>query len=408
MNDDEHGVPGSRMYPLVMVIRINEKYSTAARMVGFRSAIAIFASAFLLLAAPTRVQAQEGTGATKLLQPRRFATDSFWLRSWYRGGSNEAELLTEPRELLITGGVAVVFDPGLREVTGFDVKTGASRFKLVARGEGPGEFKRPGTIVANGSRGFAVVDHATSRLTAFDSNGKLAWDTPLVGTFGIESLCIVNDKRVVLKRAGTVNSIATVDTSGREVNRRSLPWADPGEKTEAMRSFLGGPDSRGNCILVRRYGSEFLLVPPSGAMTRISLINQNPEATVVVQDGQKKREGTSETFVRRQFVSMNASVSNIMLLGDTLIIRGADAEREGRQLLDYYVLPTGRYAYSRKLPTLFIAVAVGQDGTFFGTVMDSETGGIFAFKPSATKPLPKKPATVSPMPAQPARVKKSK
>ena len=339
---------------------------------------------FIAAAGAERLHAQPG-GAGKLLRQRQFAADSFWVRMWYRGGSSEPELLTEPRQLVVAGNIAVVLDPGLREVTAFDGKTGATRFTLVAKGEGPGEFKRPDNIIPNGSRGFALIDHATSRLSAFDGRGKLSWDAPIVGTSAIEALCIVNNSRIVLKRPGTVGAISTLDTSGLELSKRSLPWADPGEKSEAMRALLVGPDARGNCILARRYGSELLLVPPSGSFTRIPLISQNPEAAVVVQNSAKKREGTSETFVRRQFVSMNASVSNIMIVGDTVIVRGSTAERNGLQLLDYYVLPSGKYAYSRRLPTPFLTIAIGEDGTFYGTVMESESGGIFAFKPSATK-----------------------
>ncbi len=363
-------------------------------------------SLLLFFTTPAPLWAQVGSPATKLLQARRFAADSFWLRSWYRGGAEEQELLTEPRHMVVSNGIAVVFDPGIREVTGFDGKTGVTRFKLMAKGEGPGEFKRPGDLISNGSLGFAVIDHATARLTAFDSRGKLSWDSPLVGTFGIEALCIVNNSRIVIKRTGTIDAIATFDTTGRELGKRSLPWADPGESTESARALLVGPDSRGNCIMARRYGSELLLIPASGAFIRIPLISQNPEATVVVKNGPKTRDGATETFVRKQFVSIDAAVSNIMLLGDTVIVRGSTSERNGLQLLDYYVLPSGKYAYSRKLPAVFLTVAIGEDGTFYGTVMDSETGGIFAFKPSATKPAPQKPRPASPTPAQPTAVRK--
>ena len=114
---------------------------------------------------------------------RTFAADSFWIRKWLRGGSKEADLLTEPRQVIVAGNTVVVLDEGTREVFAFDIANGQTRLNMKALGEGPGEFRRPARIVQTAT-GFAVLDHATARLTAFDSLGRMQWDAPLVGAIG--------------------------------------------------------------------------------------------------------------------------------------------------------------------------------------------------------------------------------
>ena len=361
------------------------------------AAIATLALA-LLSAGPAVARAQPGVPSSRVLTARRFVADSFWTRTWYRGGTKDPELFTEPRQVVTVNDLVVVLDVGLREVSGFDAKSGAQRFTLTARGEGPGEFRRPALLVST-ENGFAVLDHATSRLTAFDATGRMTWDTPITGAAGIEGLCLAPAGRILAKHMGGLKSLISMDSSGRTSATRSLPWRDPGEKSLAMSGFLAGPDSRGNCVLARRFGSEWLLITPTGATTKRPYVSAHPEATIVVKNTAKQRIGNEGSFTRTQFNSVDAAVSNLMLRGDTAIMRGGPAERGGYQLLDYYSLPTGRYIHSRRLPTIFITTAIGADGAFYGTNIGEESGALVAFRPSATRPLPTPKPSPNPTPS---------
>ena len=334
--------------------------------------------------------AQRGSPGSRALITRRFVADSFWTRAWYRGASKDPDLFTEPREVIVAGDLVVVLDMGLREISAFDVRTGATRLQLAARGEGPGEFKRPAHLVAVHD-GFAVLDHVTSRLSAFDTHGRFTWDTPITNAGGAEGICVRRDGRVVAKMPGAQDAIVTFDSTGRTILRQSMPWPDGGIRTAGLSAFMAGPDANGNCVLARRFGSEWLVVGSSGTLARRSYVSRHPEAVVDVKTGPKKRIGREGTFTRTEFTSNDAGTSGVMTIGDTAIVRGGPAERDGYRVLDYHLLPSGRYLHSRRLPTVFIATAVGADGTFFGTTIGEESGALIAFRATAVKPPPRQP-----------------
>lgn len=347
------------------------------------------------VALATVAEAQPGVPETRVVIPRRFVADSFWVRTWIRGASKEPDLFTEPRQIVAVGDIVAVLDAGMREVFVLEASTGALRVQLSSRGEGPGEFKRPAQLTAaNG--GFALLDHATSRLSVFDARGRFSWDTPIGSAVGTEGLCVQPDGRVTTKRSGSKDALLTIDSTGRTVATRSLPWPDPGQKSTAVAALVAGPDARGACIIARRYGSEWLLVPRAGAFVRLPYVSKHPEATITVKNGPKRRVGNEGSFVRTELLSSDAAVSAAMLRGDTLILRGGPAERDGYRLLDYYLLPSGRYIHSRRLPAIFIATAVGSDGTFYATSIGEESGAVMALRPVLTKPGAKPSAVRQP------------
>ncbi len=353
----------------------------------------------------TPLEAQRGSLETRALITRRFVADSFWTRTWYRGATKDPDLFTEPREVIVAGDLVVVLDMGLREVSAFDARSGATRLQLAARGEGPGEFKRPAHLVAVRD-GFAVLDHVTSRLSAFDTRGRFTWDTPIANAGGAEGLCVRRDGRVVTKMPGATNAIVTFDSTGRTVSRQSLPWPDGGIRTAGLSAFVAGPDGNGNCVLARRFGSEWLVVGAAGTLVRRPYVSRHPEARVDVRTGARKRFGNEGTFTRTEYTSSDAGTSGVMTIGDTMIVRGGPAEPDGYRLLDYHLLPSGRYLHSRRLPSVFIATAVGTDGTFYGTTIGEESGALVAFRPTTTRQMARPTPRAAPgdsTSAQPAR-----
>ncbi len=336
--------------------------------------------------APAVAHAQSRTRA----DGRRFAPDSFWVRKWFRGGSKEEDLLTEPRQIITTGGLVVVLDEGTREVHGFDAATGGARLHLTARGEGPGEFRQPRRIAPTRS-GFAVLDHATARLTAFDSLGPMQWDAPMKSAMVIEGVCVLTSGQLWSKVDGAVGSLIRSDTSGRILGRVSLDARADSNAGFGWSGFVTGPDNADNCVFARRYGSEWFVVSPSGIVTRHSYIERMAEPRVDVTVKPGKKDGKLQNFQVTQKVESNSSASDAMLRGDTLIVRAGGATRDQFALLDYYSVATGRYLHSRRLPFIPNAITVGADGVFYATNIGNESAAVLALTTTATKPQPKAP-----------------
>lgn len=325
---------------------------------------------------------------------RTFAADSFWIRTWMRGGSKEEDLLTESRQVIAVGGLVLVLDEGTRELLGFDATTGRSRFSLKARGEGPGEFRRPARIAPTQS-GFAVLDHATARITAFDTVGRMQWDAPVTSVFETEGLCLLPSGQILSKLEGAVGSILRSDSAGRAIGRSSLEaGADP-KAGYGWSGIVTGPDAHGNCIVARRYGSEWYVVTPAGAVMKHQYVVHSAEAVVNVTVKPGEREGTRQMVRRSQTVESDPSVMDAMVLGDTLIVRAGGAGRDQLVLLDYYHIRSGRYLYSRRLPGITNAITVGSNGAFFALIIGQEYSTIYALRTSRTPP-PKAPRNPQP------------
>ena len=75
-------------------------------------------------------------------------------------------------------------------------------------------------------------------------------------------------------------------------------------------------------------------------------------------------------------------------IGDTLIVAAGATKRDPLRLLDYYLISTGRYLHSRRLPSVLTALSVGTDGTFYAASIDAEVSWVVAFTPSRTPPQP--------------------
>ncbi len=345
------------------------------------------ALAFSILApAPAIAHAQSRARA----DGRTFAADSFWVRKWFRGGSKEEDLLTEPRQIITTRGTVVVLDERTREVLGFDAGTGRNRLLLKASGEGPGEFRQPRWIGPTQS-GFVVLDIATARLTAFDSLGGMQWDAPMKSGTVIEGVCVLRSGQLWSKVGGAIGSLIRSDTTSRILARVSLDARADSNAGFGWSGFVAGPDAADNCVIARRYGTEWFVVAPSGIVARHSYIERmtEPAVDVIVKPG--KKDGKLQNFQVTQKVESNASAADAMLRGDTLIVRAGGATRDKFALLDYYSVSTGRYLHSRRLPFIPNALTVGADGVFYATSIANESAAVLALTTTATKPVPKAP-----------------
>jgi hypothetical protein len=347
--------------------------------------VSAFLSALLPLPSAAQTSKNPAAGA------RTFHADSFWVRTWTRGGSAEDDLVIEPRAIVATTRTVSVLDLGSREIVAFDYATGKTLFTKRATGSGPGEFKRP-VMLFGASSSFGVLDLETARLSMYSDRGALIWDTPIADAFDVEGGCVRAGAALLLKTSGTTNALRVVDSSGRITRRLSLPRAgSPRPATSfATSARVVGPLAQDRCAIVPIFGSAWYSVDAVGTLRAHRYVDAGADADITVStkvlESQGRDEVRKETQVSKVVPVANGAVGR----GDTVIVSVDPTPRRPYPVLDYYLLPQGRYLYSRKLPTFFAALAMGPDGTLFGTTIGTEYSQVIAFKPSRTPSAPRK------------------
>lgn len=315
---------------------------------------------------------------------RTFAADSLWRRLWVVGIDSTADTFIEPRHVAAGRDLVTVLDVGTRELRSFDPKTGAARFVITSRGTGPGEFKRPALIAATPS-GVAVLDHATSRLTAFTSTGKLAWDAQVQNVFAISGMCIPDDRRVLLKLQRRDSSIVEIDTSGRRIRTLHVSWPVRlrDEAGFVHESRVAGPSMDGSCLVAPIFGKHWASVSTATASTPRVHAYREPGADPIMKQSERVLDRSFSKIVVEQLETTDASpiASAIMVRRDTAIVYAAVTRTFSQRTLDYYHLPSGRYLYSRKLPFIVNALTIGDDGTFYGTLIGEKEQALIAMRP---------------------------
>ncbi len=348
---------------------------------------------------------------------RTFAADSLWRRLWVVGIDSTADTFIEPRHVVAGRDLVTVLDVGTRELRGFDPKTGAARFVITSRGTGPGEFKRP-ALIATTPSGVVVLDHATSRLTAFTSSGKLAWDAQVQNVFAISGLCIPDGRRVLLKLQRRDSSIVEIDTSGRRLRTLHVAWPIRlrDEAGFVHESRVAGPSIDGTCLIAPIFGKHWASVSTGAANTPSVHAYREPGADPIMKQSERVLERSFSKIVVEQLETTDASpiASAIMVRRDTAIVYAAVTRTFSQRTLDYYHLPSGRYLYSRKLPFIVNALTIGDDGIFYGTLVGEKEQALIAMRPErlptvapakgAATPAPARRAGTPGRPPAPARV----
>lgn len=318
---------------------------------------------------------------------RRFRADSFWVREWVRGAKDEPDMFVEPRQLIVADGVVGVLDLGTREVIALGTDSGQTRFTLSARGEGPGEFKRPARLLNSASL-IGVLDHATSRLTLFNARGVMARDTPLPDASNVESACGFPDGSFMVKVAGVRNALRVVDSVGRTLRQRALPGHDMNRPppTFATSAYLAGPMSKHRCALVPSYGRWWYTLDARGTTIAHPYVEPGADGVVRVASSALDKSWRGEVRKETQTSAASPIARGALHIGDTVVVQAGGTKRSAHRLLDYYLISNGRYLYSRTLPLAFTALAVGPDGTFYGAVIGEEVSWVVALRPTERKP----------------------
>jgi hypothetical protein len=347
----------------------------------------------LTLLLTSGVGAQSPRASTAL--SRTFRADSFWVHRWVRGGETEEELLIEPRGIAFARGVVTVLDLGTRELHALDAATGKTLFVKQAKGSGPGEFKRPAVLLQHADH-FGVLDHETARLSVFTARGVLAWDAPVERAFDVEALCALPGARVLLKTSGFGQSLVQIDSTGRVLGRYAVPNANPNANpgatpSESAPSFtasakLTGPILGDHCAIVPIFGANWYTIDARGSVTTHTYVEPGDAPVITVSTTVLEKDGRDEIRRATQTTNTSPIASAALHRGDTLIVIAGKSKRDAGRVLDYYVLPSGRYVYSRRLPMSYTSLTVAPNGVFFGTVIGPDWSAVTAFEPSRTAP----------------------
>jgi outer membrane protein assembly factor BamB len=326
------------------------------------------------------------TAAVGRAQPapvRRLPADSIWRRLWAIGVESTSETFVEPRQIVVSNGLVLVLDMGTREVHALDARTGATRFVLKATGEGPGEFRRPAMITAT-PNGFAIIDHATARLTTYDARGRFRWSTTLTDVFSINGVCIRDGHRIVATLTRRDSSVVEFDSTGRRVAVRSIPWRELVRDAVGFAYFhsTSAASAAGTCVSAPLFGAEWAVIPPTGAPRVFRVVEPGPQPVVVVTKRVLEQTLTKRTVQNNQQSDTPQASRAAMIVGDTVILNASATRTFPNQWLDYFRASTGEYRYSRKLPVIANAIAAGTDGTLYLTHIGEKSSTVVALRPA--------------------------
>lgn len=313
---------------------------------------------------------------------RTYAPDTGWTRTWVLGSDTTTDMFIEPRHVAVSGDVVAILDDGTREVRAFDVLTGATRFALLPRGQGPGEFKRPSMMVSTPT-GFAVLDGENARLTAYNREGKLEWDVVLADIAAVGGLCIRSGPSISVYHQRAIDNIVDYDTTGRRTAVRTVAWPDTKELKAgfAFSSFVSNAGTGGACVVAPIFGAQWAVIEKSGPIRSSGYKEPGATPIITIQEQVLGRSGTQIAIQTNSSSDSPHAARGALIIGDTAIIAAAHTKQFRYRILDYHKLGTGEYLYSRLLPMVFNSLAIGPDGTFYGTMIGESRQVLVAMRP---------------------------
>lgn len=341
------------------------------------TALALLRTTTVLSVTAALLTAVDALGAQGRPGVRQFRTDSFFIREWIRGGAKEPDLFVEPREIAVTQSAVVVLDAGTREIHVLDLRNGSKRLVLKATGEGPGEFKRP-MHIATTARLIGVLDQATSRITVYSDSGRYLWTTHVPEGPSVEAMCMLPRGRLRVKYLGVVGALATIDSAGQIVSRRSLPASPELQKAPsfANSAFLADGCTDGVMSLAPSFGASWYSVAENGASKRFAYVEAGRDAIITLNKRNVDRSRSLKADQLIQTTEVNAIARGAMQRGDTIIIEAGATKSLPYELIDYYRANDGRYLYSRHLPFTPSALAITPDGRLIAAIIGDETSSI--------------------------------
>lgn len=351
------------------------------------------------------------TSPTKTAQTRVFAPDSVWEFVWIVGKDKTSGVFAEPRQIVANQEEVIVLDGATREVRVLDVATGRIQLTKPATGVGPGEFKRPALLVQS-PEGFAVLDHASGRLSNFSLDGKLLWDFSVPGAYELAGICIPSGNAIVVQYNRLVDNVVHFDTAGRSLATTSIPWTNVKREVTlvGLTGYMSNAVRPSGCAFAPLYGSEWVYQPADSSTppTVHSFVEPGDEPVLETSERILAKDGKHVDIELAQRVNAPVVAQGVQAIHDTVVINAWTTKQFPRRILDYHHLPSGRYLYSRVLPFAVNGFAIAPDGTFIVSHIGETDQIVMAMRPvarpnSANKSGQARPATATPPASTPAR-----
>lgn len=277
---------------------------------------------------------------TSHLQPRRYVTLPVRVDTLRDGARDD----TLARPLLLTADDHRIywFDYGDGRLSAMDT-IGRLLWRAGRRGQGPGEFANPTSLLAVRGGGVVVVDGGAARFARIDAAGRFA---RLVSSVDIPQRLARGPGSTLIAFAGQNGRLTATLLDSVFTSIRSLPWA-------------GWPDSASGLATQLRVssGAAGQVAAVSTVTARIFPLRAGALALNSGVDGLDARPlpprvplaGDNGLVVAGFPPGTKPAIRDVAIVVEYLFVLPAGEAFDGRTL-DVYVATTGRYLASLRLP----------------------------------------------------------
>lgn len=306
---------------------------TVRRATGGAGRVTSCASVLLLLATIGCAGSSTPVGRERIEGPRRVHEVDLNAIAprWQVGGGTEGDALLRPARMLLTDQLVVVLDAAPPQILGIERATGAVRWTLDRRGQGPEEWSRP-VALAWHPEGVVVGDPGNGRLTLLAEDGSVRRQLPVPGGLPFSEMCGLADGSLLLAlpdmRGLRLLAISGVDGSLTTIGD-PFPYDEtPGPEMYAEVTTAHGAEAP-SCVAARVIadGLATFGLATRGAYSRyVERLTQRPAIPAMsIRD-------TSDLPL--QFAS------GVTVVGGRAFVQTGDAMTGcGRRCLDVYALP---------------------------------------------------------------------
>jgi hypothetical protein len=277
--------------------------------------------------------------------PRRI--DGVWTSIGSRYSDADGRFLGMPQKIVACGAYLVSLDLDGNYVAAFD-RNLRPLWRFGREGGGPGELRMPSDVACDARGTVWILDPANSRILKVGPSGTLQ-STVMLSESATRLTVSPDGSR--LFASGTRDLVQVMDSLGRILSRLGHP--DPlKDLTLVQRESRMVSLGSSGLVVGFRWSSTLVLIPDVAASPHL-LEGIEPVPFPQVRSYPAGRPGA--TMVRIDPAAREVT-SGLFLLGDTLGVLVAPRE-EGPRLVDRYLLPTGRYLGSWRVPAAVVSVA---------------------------------------------------
>lgn len=244
---------------------------------------------------------------------------------------------------LVIDSTIIILESSATRLTGVDMSSWRQQWSTGRRGDGPGEFQVPRTLVAIGPQQFGVLDSFGARLQIFDAHG--AFTRSVSGALyarEVDDICVLSSNAMLASRFPH-GELVRVDSTGRTTQQADMQW--PERRLDAaiqlkQARFARQRTSRPVCVLHTVRGNYYAEIDSATLAPReIRLYGEQvavPE--VVLSNG-------APSLPTDVVTGTYAVVTDSLLY----VLYGGTGPLSERQV-DSYDRRTGAYQWSIRLP----------------------------------------------------------